>query len=325
MKIAFFDLHDFEKKYYAQLETLFEVKYFDFSLNQKTVDLIQGYDAACCFVNDDLSATVLQRLAASGLRHIVLRSAGFNHVDLKVAKELNIKVLRVPAYSPNAVAEHAVALLLCMNRKIHKSYYRMKDLNFSLDGLVGFDLKGKTIGIIGCGKIGKEFAKIMQGFSCNILAYDPFIDDSLKQILTYCDLDDLLERSDIISLHAPLNKETKHIINETAFNKMKQNVFIVNTSRGGLLDTRALIRALKKQKIGGAALDVYEEEEAVFFANHSVEGLNDDVLARLLTFPNVLITSHQGFLTHEALKNIADTTINNLLAINQGHELENQV
>lgn len=239
---------------------------------------------------------------------IALRSAGFNHVDLKVARELEISVARVPGYSPNAVAEYTLGLLLSLNRKIHKSYLRIKESNFSLDGLVGFDLFGKTIGVVGLGKIGVIFARAMKALGSEVLVYDLLESDEFKNV----SLDEIFQKSDIISLHVPLNKDTKYIINEASISKMKEGVFLVNTGRGGLIDSKALIKGLKSKKIGGVALDVYEEEEEFFFQDHSSDGIKDDVLARLISFPNVLISSHQAFLTKEALNNIAETTLFNL-------------
>lgn len=262
-----------------------------------------------------------------GVKIIGLRSAGYNHVDLKAAKQHGITITRVPEYSPYAVAEHTVALILAMNRKIHRSFNRIRELNFSLNGLVGFDLHGKTVGVIGTGRIGTIFARIMGGFGCKILAFDRIYDATIVTTagMQYSPLNEVLSKSDIISLHVPLTPETRHLINETAFAKMKRDVMLINTSRGGLTETKALISALKSGKIGYAGLDVYEEEEGVFFNDLSESGLQDDVLARLLTFPNVLITSHQAFLTREALANIATTTFKNFSDYENGRLLANEV
>ena len=317
MKVAFFDTHGFERKAFeakAQGKNL-EFLFLEMKLNHETALFAHGADAVCAFVNDKLNAACLKALSDHEIKMVALRSAGFNHVDLNAAKELGINVARVPGYSPYAVAEYTLALLLCLNRKIHKSYARVRELNFSLDGLVGFDLYGKTVGVIGTGKIGFLFARTMAVLGCKVLAYDKTPNEELKVIegVKYVELDELYQRSDIISLHVPLHPQTRHLINHESIHKMKEGVYLINTGRGGLIDTKALIHALKSKKIGGVALDVYEEEEEFFFNDLSEKGLSDDVLARLLTFPNVLVSSHQAFLTHEALANIAETTIHNLL------------
>lgn len=329
MKIAFFDIHGFEKEFICEANqtSQYDLTFFEPRLSLKTAPLAKGFECVCIFVNDQVSREVIETLKAQGTRLIALRSAGFNNVDLKAAQELGVKVVRVPAYSPHAVAEHAVALILCLNRKLHKSYNRVREGNFSLEGLVGFDLYGKTVGVIGTGKIGKVFCQIMKGFGTNILAYDKFPDHDLAKVVgfQYESLESVLKKADILSLHLPLGPESNHLMNEENFRKMKKGVLFVNTSRGGLVDTKALIQFLKNGHLGGAALDVYEEEEQFFFKDHSAEILNDDTLARLMTFPNVLLTSHQAFLTHEALLNISETTLRNIHQFEKGEKLENEV
>ncbi|PIT99605.1 MAG: hydroxyacid dehydrogenase [Bdellovibrionales bacterium CG10_big_fil_rev_8_21_14_0_10_45_34] len=329
LRIALFDAHKFERAPFndANKEYGFTIEMIEARLSLKTVALANGYDVVCSFVNDKLDAEVITQLKEYGVKLIALRSAGFNHVDLNAAGAAGIKVVRVPAYSPYAVAEHAVCLILALNRKIHRSFARVRELNFSLDGLVGFDLHGKTVGVIGTGKIGEVFCKIMLGFGCKVIAFDPQINESLvgQVNFQYVSFDELLLGSDIISLHAPLVPQTLHMLDFDQFAKMKSGVVVINTSRGKLINTEALIDALKKHKVGAAGLDVYEEEENVFFQDLSETGIEDDILARLLTFPNVLITSHQAFLTNEALGNIATTTLSNILAFSKGHHLDNEV
>ncbi len=316
MKVYFYDAHSFEKEHFCEANKEFghDFNFFEGKLSPKTAILSKGYPCICAFVNDRLDEEVLTILASNGTKLIALRSAGYNHVDLKAAKKLGLQVVRVPEYSPYSVAEHAVTLLLTLNRKLHKSYNRVREGNFSLEGLVGFDLHGKTVGVIGTGKIGKVFIKIMKGFGCHVLAYDLYPDQEFAQTIgfKYSEMDEVLEQADIISLHVPLSPETKHMINDTALEKMKKGVFLINTSRGGLIDTKVLISALKSGHIGAAGLDVYEEEEHYFFKDLSNQVLDDDVLIRLMTFPNVILTSHQGFLTSEALSNIAKTTLTSM-------------
>ena len=282
-------------------------------LNIKTADFANGHDAICTFVNDKLDAPILKSLASRGVRLIALRCAGFNQVDLTTANNLGITILRVPAYSPHAVAEHTVALILTSNRNIHRAHNRIRESNFALDGLLGFDMYQKTVGIIGTGKIGAITAKILQGFGCKVLCYDPIQQDELISLgMTYVEnLSEIYEKSDIISLHCPVNKNNYHLINAEAISKMKTGVMIVNTSRGGLIDTNAIIKGLKSQKIGRLALDVYEDEANFFYEDLSSSVQQDDIFQRLSSFPNVLITGHQAFFTKEALTNIADTTIQN--------------
>ncbi len=328
MKIAFFDVHRFEKIVFEEVfaGSSHSLDYFETRLNSSSAQLAKGYDVVCSFVNDTLNAQTLTLLSENGVRLIVLRSAGYNHVDIKKAKELSLPILRVPEYSPYAVAEHAVALLLTLNRKIHKAYARVRDFNFSLEGLVGFDLHAKTVGLIGLGRIGLAAARIFKGFGCRVYVYDKFQRKELETEVgfEYVSLDKLLSDSDIVSLHVPLTPETKHILNAEAFQKMKVGVYILNTGRGALIDTQALIDSLKDKKLGGAGLDVYELEEGIFFNDLSDSGTDDDTLARLLSFPNVIVTSHQAFLTKEALRNIADETLKNVCSYESG-KLINQV
>ncbi len=313
MIISLFDVKPYDvpaferyaKEYGAQ------IKYFDTKLNVDTAALADGSDAVCVFVNDDVNAEVIEKLSACGVKVVALRSAGYNNVDVKAAYK-KIHVVHVPAYSPYAVAEHAMALLLTSVRRIHKAYNRTKDFNFSLGGLTGFDLHGKTVGVIGTGKIGKLFINICRGFGMNVIAYDAY---PTAEGIDYVDLDTLYEKSDIISLHCPLTEQTYHLINAKAIEKMKRGVMIVNTSRGALIDAEALLEGIKARKIGGACLDVYEEEADIFFTDFSGHILSDDVLARLISMPNVIVTSHQAFLTEEALNNIAETTLKNVSSI----------
>ena len=323
MRIAFFDEHSYERKAFDDANADHEIVYFESALTPATAHIAKGFPAVCAFVNDCLSEPCLQTLAEGGTKLIALRSAGYNHVDLPAATRLGLTVVRVPEYSPYAVAEHAVALLQTLNRKTHRSFNRVREGNFSLDGLVGVDLHGKTVGVIGTGKIGKVFVNIMNGFGCRILAYDVSHEESVSA--QYVSFEELLRKSDIISLHVPLTRETRHLIDEKAFSQMKEGVILINTGRGALIDTHALIVALKKGKVGAAGLDVYEEEEGIFFHDLSGTILTDDVLARLMTFPNVLITGHQAFLTREALKNIAETTLENVSAFENKLPLINAV
>jgi D-lactate dehydrogenase len=304
----------------------YELSYFESRMYKKTVPLAEGFDAVCVFVNDILDAEVIEGLHKVGVKLIALRCAGFNNVDLEKAKELGMGVVRVPAYSPYAVAEHTLGLILSLNRKYHKAHSRVRDGNFALDGLLGFDLHGKTIGLIGTGKIGQIFSQLISGFGCNVIAYDKFPNKELKeQGVKYVDLQDLYKQADIISLHCPLTHETFHMINEYAIAAMKEGVMIVNTSRGPLVDTNAVIEGLKKGKVGYLGLDVYEEEEELFFEDLSEKVIQDDQFVRLQTFPNVLITAHQAFFTKEAVLNISETTFANVKEYLSKGSSENQV
>lgn len=311
MKLAFFDTKSYDIPGFDRyaLPAGIEIKYYEPNLNQDTVSLANGFDAVCVFVNDTVDAVVVDRLYEMGVKAIVLRCAGFNNVDIK-ACEGKLRVFRVPAYSPHAVAEHAMALLLTINRRTHKAYIRTREFNFSLQGLAGFDLYGKTVGIIGTGKIGRVFADICKGFGMNVLAYDKF--PAANSGLNYVELPELFEKSDIISLHCPLTEETRHIINAESIAMMKKGVTIINTSRGALVNTEDLITGIKDRKVGAACLDVYEEEGDLFYEDYSGHIVEDDKLVRLIAMPNVIVTSHQAFLTNEALDNIAATTVNNL-------------
>lgn len=324
-----FDTHVYDRASFDLANQQFghAITYLEPRLTAATAKLAAGFPVACAFVNDRADAETLSILAAGGTRLLALRSAGHNHVDLRVAAELGITVVRVPAYSPYAVAEHAVALVLALNRKIHRASARVREWNFSLEGLVGFDLHGKTVGIIGAGKIGQVAARIFKGFGCTVLCYDPYPDQqfALDVGVRYVELRELFSQSHIISLHAPLTPDTYHLINTDALSQMRPKAMLINTSRGALVDSRALVLALKSGKLGSAGLDVYEEEAGIFFQDLSNEVLQDDILARLLSFPNVLITSHQAFMTTEALRNIAEVTLENVSAYEQGKPLENAV
>lgn len=295
-------------------------RFFDFRLTKASAMTAKGAEVVCIFVNDIVDRPCLEILAQAGVKLIALRCAGYNNLDLTAAKDLNLRVTRVPAYSPHAVAEHAIGLLLSLNRKIFRAYNRVRDLNFSLKGLIGFDICGKTAGIIGAGKIGRLVAQILHGFDTKVLAFDPVqdLDWANKYGINYVDLSVLLKESDIISLHVPLVPETFHMLDDEAFDHMKPGVFIVNTSRGKVINTASLIKALKSGRVRGVALDTYEEEEGIFFEDLSDQILLDDELSRLLTFPNVLITAHQGFFTHEALCEIAKISVTNMQALAQG-------
>jgi D-lactate dehydrogenase len=297
----------------AQVPAAIELHFQPARLTLDTVALADHYPVVCAFINDDLSAPILERLAAGGTRLIALRSAGFNHVDLPAAQRLGLSVVRVPSYSPHAVAEHAVALILLLNRHLHRAYNRTRDGDFTLHGLTGFDLVGKTVGVVGTGQIGATFARIMAGFGCQLLAYDPYPNPQVEALgARYLPLDQLLEQAQIVSLHCPLNEHTRHLINIDSLYRMQRGAMLINTGRGALVDTPALIEALKSGQLGYLGLDVYEEEAQLFFEDRSDLPLQDDVLARLLTFPNVVVTAHQAFLTREALGAIAQTTLDNI-------------
>ncbi|MGV1005011.1 MAG: 2-hydroxyacid dehydrogenase [Candidatus Nanopelagicales bacterium] len=325
--IYMFDTKKYDRAYLGQslLNSGFEVHFREFRLDAETVDVVpQGADVVCVFVNDKVTAEVIEVLAERGVKMIALRCAGFNGVDLKAAAEKGMVVARVPAYSPYAVAEHAVALLLALNRKIPQANRRVRDMNFTLDGLVGFDLHGKTAGLIGTGKIGKIAGQIFRGFGMRVVCWDPYPDPKWAEATgcEYVKLDELGRESDVISVHVPLFPETEHIINELTIAEFKRGVYIINVSRGALVDTKALIEALKSGHVAGVGLDVYEEEEGKFFEDLSGEIMDDDVLARLLSFPNVLVTAHQAFLTQEALGEIARVTTDNITNFSKGEPIE---
>ena len=309
MKIAFFDTKSYDKQSFEKHKGDFEIIYYETKLTENTVSLAKGCHIVCIFVNDKANSVIIDKLHSYGVKAIALRCAGYNNVDINYAKG-KLQVFNVPAYSPNAVAEHAMAMLLTLVRKTHKAFIRTRDHNFSLNGLTGFDLNGKSVGIIGTGRIGRVFGEICKGFGMHILAYDKFPYDSTG--FEYVSLQRLFDESHIISLHCPLTEETRHIIDENATTRMKKGVIIINTSRGALIDTKSLISGIKSRHIGGACLDVYEEESNVFFEDMSENIMDDDTLARLISMPNVLVTSHQAFLTEEALNNIARTTIDNI-------------
>jgi D-lactate dehydrogenase len=321
MRVAVFSAKPYDEQYLgvAAAGSPHRLDFYEAKLNCDVVKLAADHDAVCVFVHDEVDGEVLRELAQGGTRLVALRAAGFNNVDLDVAREVGIQVCRVPAYSPYAVAEHAVALILSLVRRTPRAYNRVRDGNFALDGLLGYDLHGKTVGVVGTGRIGTVFAGIMRGFGCQLLAFDPFPNDEMRALGTeYVDLRELFASSDIIALHAPLTPETHHLVNAATLSVVKAGVTIVNTSRGGLIDTEAAIDALKDGRLGYLGLDVYEEEHAVgFFEDQSASIIQDDTFARLLTFPNVLITAHQAFFTAEALQNIADTTVANLTAFEE--------
>ena len=325
MKVAFFDTKGYDRAVFEpKLKAAkIRVKFFEAKLDPDSAVLAKGYDAVCVFVNDTVNAKVIDKLSEMKVKVIALRCAGYNNVDFEYANSKGISTVRVPAYSPYAVAEHAMALLLTINRKIHKAYIRTRDFNFSLSGLEGFDLHGKTVGVIGTGKIGKVFMDICKGFGMKVIAYDKFPDKRKK--IDYRSLDELYRESDIISFHCPLNKETLHMFNLGTINKVKPGVVIINTSRGGLIDAKALLQGIKQHKIKAACLDVYEEESDYFYEDKSGSIIDDDTLSRLISMPNVIVTSHQAFLTNEALENIATTTIENLLDIDSGKICGNAV
>ncbi len=327
-KIVFFDSKSYDREFFDRANESygFEIKYLKTKLNTETMPLVEGANAVCVFVNDQLATEVIEHMISHKVGLIALRCAGYNNIDFKAAYK-NVTVVHVPAYSPYAVAEHAVTLMLSLNRKIARATSRTKECNFSIAGLLGFDMHGKTVGIIGTGRIGKSVISIMKGFGMRILAYDSFRDEEFarKESIQYVTLETLFGQSDIISLHCPLTKETDQLINEDTIHQMKDGVMIINTGRGRLIDTRALISGLKSGKIGYAGLDVYEEENAYFFEDFSDSLISDDILARLLTFPNVLVTSHQAFFTREALENIAEITLKNIADYFSGAALPNEV
>lgn len=334
MQLAVFNAHPYDKQFITAAHDArkvsssavdLEITFHDFPLSSDTASLAAGSTAVCAFVNDDLSAPILEALHNSGVRAILLRCAGFNNIDLDKANELGLFVANVPSYSPEAVAEFAIALIQTLNRKTHRAYNRVREGNFNLDGLLGKTLHGKTVGVYGTGKIGIALARILAGFGCNILAFDPYENPEFTKYGTYTDFDTLLSSSDFISLHCPLVPHTKHIINETALKKMKPGAMLVNTSRGALIDTRSVIQALKNRELGGLALDVYEGEGKIFYKDHSNSIIEDDDLMRLMTFPNVIICGHQAFFTEEALTEIAECTLRNLDDFVEGRPCKNSL
>ena len=321
--IAFFDTKSYDRESFLKYSgDELNIRFFENKLNEDTVSMAACCDAVCVFVNDNINRRVIEKLENYGVKLIALRCAGYNNVDLKYARN-RIKVVRVPAYSPYAVAEHTMGMILMLNRKLHRAYIRTRDHNFSLDSLTGFDLKGKTVGIIGTGKIGQVFAEICKGFGMNILGFDPYKNNNFCG--KYVSLEELLSQSDVISLHCPLTHENKYLINENTIKKMKKGAYIINTSRGKLVDTQALITGLKNGQIGAAGLDVYEEETDLFFEDFSDEIIRDDTLSNLISMPNVIVTSHQAFLTKEALSSIAETTVKNLKDFFTTGKSENEI
>jgi D-lactate dehydrogenase len=327
MKVALFGCKPYDRRFFEAANESYnhELIFLEPHLHEKTALLAKDAEAVCIFVNDEVNADTLEILAKQGVRLIALRCAGYNNVDLEAAKRLGMQIVRVPAYSPYAVAEHAIALILSLNRKIHRAYYRVREGNFSLNGLLGFDLHGRTVGIIGTGKIGYLTGQILAGFGCRILAYDPYPNSNFSQFGQYVSLEELYAESDIISLHCPLTEENRHLIGEKAISKMKPGVMLINTSRGGLIDTQAVIAGLKDKTIGYLAIDVYEKEADLFFEDLSSEVIQDDMFERLLTFPNVIVTGHQAFFTEEALNNIANTTLSNITEIETSNTCKNLV
>lgn len=328
-RIAFFDTKPYDRHSFDRANEAYgyDIRYYKGRLNENSVPLTRSADVACIFVNDTADEAIIRQLARNGVRLLALRCAGFNNVDLKAAARNHLPVVRVPRYSPYAVAEHAVALMLALNRKIHRAYWRTRDGNFSLHGLMGFDMHGKTAGLIGTGQIARILARILKGFGMHVLAYDPYPDPdwAREEGIDYVPLDELYARSDIISLHCPLTPETEYLINDEAIGKMKDGVMIINTGRGKLIHTDMLIDGLKDKKIGSAGLDVYEEEADYFYEDQSDKIIDDDTLARLLSFNNVILTSHQGFFTHEAVRNIAEVTLQNINDFLEGKPLPNRV
>lgn len=323
-KIAFFSAKEYDIQSFSnsQLFSEFEIKFFETGLTEDTVNLAVGFDAVCVFVNDSIDETLIDALVGCGIRLIALRCAGYNNINIEYAKG-KVNIVRVPAYSPHAVAEHAMALLLTSIRRIHKAYNRTREFNFSLNGLMGFDLHGKTIGVVGTGKIGRVFIDICKGFGMDVIAYDKYpVPDA---DINYVSTDELWAKSDIISFHCPLTDETKHMLNESTVKKLKKGVVIINTSRGALIDTEALLDGIKERKIGAACLDVYEEESGIFFHDFSGHIIEDDTLARLISMSNVIVTSHQGFLTEEALENIADITLRNVKQFFEEGRCDNEI
>jgi D-lactate dehydrogenase len=326
MIISFFSTHDFDKVYFDRFNTQHDIRYFETALTEQTAKLAKGSQVVCCFVNDKITEAVVQQLVENGVKLIALRSAGYNNVDLAAAKAQKLPIVRVPAYSPHAVAEHAMALILTLNRKTHKAYNRVREGNFSLERLIGFDIYGKTVGVVGTGKIGETFCRLLKGFGCKIVAFDIVENKALiTEGVTFLPLKDVLAQADIISLHCPLNDKTKHLINADSLKSIKRGAMLINTGRGGLIDTVAVIDALKSGQLGYLGIDVYEQEENLFFRDFSESVIQDDVMMRLLSFPNVLITAHQAFFTEEALSQIAQITLQNISDFEENKILVNTV
>lgn len=327
MRVLFFSSKPYDTLFFTKenKDYGFDLQFTEIQLNQQTVKSIDQVEAVCVFVNDQVNASVIEQLAKKGVKLIALRCAGFNNVDLEAAKKHGLKVCRVPAYSPEAVAEHTMAMVLTLNRKTHKAYNRVREQNFALNGLLGFNLNGKTVGIVGTGKIGKAFAKIADGFGCHIIASDPFPDENFakENKLTYVSLEQLWKTSDVISLHCPLTPESHYMVNEESIASMKKGVALINTSRGGLINTQAVINALKRHEIAYLGIDVYEQEEKLFFNDLSMEIIEDDTIQRLMSFPNVLVTAHQAFFTEEALTQIAQITLNSIDELVNSKQLTN--
>ncbi len=326
MIISIFSTHSYDQEFFERHNTRHTLRFWETALNEKTVELAKGSDAICAFVNDKITEGVVRELAQLGVKLIAMRCAGYNNVDLSAVKKQGLTLVRVPAYSPHAVAEHAVALILTLNRKTHKAYNRVREGNFSLERLTGFDLFGKTVGVVGTGKIGETFCQIMRGFGCKVLAFDVFPNQNLQNAgVTFLPLTELLQQSDIVSLHCPLNDKTFHLINNESLAQMKRGAMLINTGRGALIDTHAAIQALKSGQLGYLGIDVYEQEEQLFFTDLSESIIQDDVIMRLMSFPNVLITAHQAFFTDEALSQIAITTLQNVSDFEDGKNLQNAV
>jgi D-lactate dehydrogenase len=328
VKVAVFSTKSYDQQFFniANEQHHHELIFLEPRLNHETACLAIDVHGICVFVNDEINKDTLETLASNGLQLVALRCAGYNNVDLQAAKSLGIKLVRVPAYSPYAVAEHTVALMLALNRKLHRAYNRVREGNFSLEGLLGFDLHGRTIGIVGTGKVGQVVAQIMTGFGCKVLAYDLYPNTQCESIgFEYVDLPQLFARSDIVTLHCPLTPETRHLVNEQAISQMKPHTMLINTGRGALIDTKAIIAALKSGQIGALGLDVYERESELFFEDHSDQIIQDDTFARLMTFPNVMITGHQAFFTEDAMRAIAEVTLSNISQVEQGQACPNEI
>ncbi len=325
-KIAFFSTQTYDRKYFEDSTDKHHFEFFETRLKKNTVKLANGFDGVCVFVNDRGNREVLKALADMGVKLVALRCAGFNNVDLKAAEEFGVRIMRVPAYSPEAVAEHAIALIMTLARKTHKAYNRVRDGNFSLDKLTGFNIHGRTIGVVGTGKIGQAFVRIAMGFGARVIAYDKYPSKKMEKLgVEYVGFDDVLAKSDILSLHCPLTPDTEHLINAKSLEKIKKGAMLVNTSRGKLVDTAAVIESLKNDHLGSLAIDVYEEEDKLFFRDLSELIIRDDQIARLMLFPNVLVTAHQGFFTQESLQEITRTTIQNFDDFEKGRDSDNEV